>query len=61
MKQEQVSALSEAFLTSSSRGIVPIICIDDITVGEGHPGSVTKRLSNAYAHYIEDHAEVIQP
>ena len=61
MKQEQVSALSEAFLTSSSRGIVPIIRIDDITVGEGHPGSATKRLSNAYAQYVEDHAEVIQP
>ena len=61
LKREQVPALDEAFLTSSSRGIVPIVQIDDLPVGEGRPGSVTNRLSRLYNHYVVSHAEVIQP
>lgn len=59
LKQEQVPALDEAFLTSSSRGIVPIVQIDEIPVGEGRPGLMTKRLSEAYNEYVVRHAELI--
>jgi branched-chain amino acid aminotransferase len=59
LKWEQVSALSEAFLTSSSRGIVPIVQIDNVLVGEGHPGPVTKNLINGYQAYVMKHAELI--
>jgi branched-chain amino acid aminotransferase len=59
LKREQVPALAEAFLTSSSRGIVPIVQIDDMPVGEGRPGSVTKILSTAYTEYVIRHAEII--
>jgi len=59
LKREQVPALSEAFLTSSSRGIVPIIQIDDMTVGEGTPGPITKNLMDGYRLYVMQHAEVI--
>lgn len=48
---------AEAFLTSSSRGVVPIISIDGIGVGEGRPGAWTKRLINAYAAYVEEESE----
>lgn len=57
LQREQVPLLNEAFLTSSSRGIVPIVQIDDVTVGEGRPGEVTNRLRNRYEAYIESHAE----
>ena len=59
LKLEQVPALSEAFLTSSSRGIVPIVQVDNKTVGEGAPGSVTKELITAYKEYVMQHAEII--
>jgi len=59
LKREQVPALDEAFITSSSRGIVPVVQIDDVTVGEGRPGSVTKKLSIAYDEYVIRHAEII--
>lgn len=49
----------EAFLTSSSRGIVPIISIDGNPVGEGAVGEWTKRLMKAYREYVERKAEVI--
>ena len=48
---------AEAFLTSSSRGIVPIVKIDGKTVGEGRVGAWTKRLSLAYQAYVEERSE----
>lgn len=50
---------AEAFLTSSSRGVVPIVKIDGRSVGEGRPGVWTKRLSSAYAAYVEERSESI--
>jgi branched-chain amino acid aminotransferase len=52
LKREQVPDLDEAFLTSSSRGIVPIVRIDDLAVGEGRPGPTTKQLIKAYNEYV---------
>ena len=50
---------AEAFLTSSSRGIVPIVQINDSRVGEGRPGAWTKVLSLAYQAYVEERSEAI--
>ncbi len=44
----------EAFLTSSSRGVVPIISIDNIPVGQGSVGRWTKILSQAYQAYVQE-------
>jgi branched-chain amino acid aminotransferase len=59
LNQENVSDISEAFLTSSSRGIVPIVQVDGSAVGEGSPGSITKHLRGLYADYVMDQAESI--
>ncbi len=59
LKREQAAALNEAFLTSSSRGIVPIVQIDDVLVGEGSPGPNTKKLMEAYQTYVMHHTESI--
>lgn len=49
----------EAFLTSSSRGVVPIVMIDGKQVGQGRPGMWTKRLSLAYQAYVWERSEKI--
>lgn len=54
-----IPALSEAFLTSSSRGVIPIVAIDDIPVGTGTPGPLTRRISAAYDAWAEEHIEPI--
>lgn len=51
----------EAFLTSSSRGVVPIVKIDGKRVGQGSPGVWTKRLSSAYQAYVRERSEEIDP
>jgi branched-chain amino acid aminotransferase len=62
VKQEAVNVkdvpyFSEAFISGSSRGIVPIIEIDSILIGEGKPGEVTKMLRSSYASWMHAHLE----
>ena len=37
-------AIGEAFLTSASRGVLPVVTIDAVPIGDGLPGAVTQRL-----------------
>jgi branched-chain amino acid aminotransferase len=43
----------ECFLTSSVRGIIPIVRIDEHVVGEGRPGPVTRELLARYEAHVE--------
>lgn len=38
----------EAFLTSTTRELVPIVQVDSQTIGDGRPGPVTRRLLEGY-------------
>lgn len=51
--------IDEAFLTSSSRGVVPIVLIDNQQVGQGRVGKWVKLLSKAYQTYVEERSEKI--
>jgi len=59
LKLDQLSAVKEAFITSSSRGIVPVIQIDDVLVGEGRVGDVTQMLMSVYEERVLETAEKI--
>ncbi len=59
LKRDQLSVTEEAFITSSSRGIVPVVQIDDVKVGEGRVGAITRLLMSAYNEYVLKHAEKI--
>ena len=41
---EDVKKASEAFITSTTKGIMPIVSIDDHIIGTGHVGSVCTKL-----------------
>jgi branched-subunit amino acid aminotransferase/4-amino-4-deoxychorismate lyase len=51
----------EAFLTSSSRGVVPVVQIDGKPVGQGSVGEWTKRLITKYSEYVGRKSECILP
>lgn len=67
LRLDQLSLVSEAFITSSSRGIVPVVQIDDVQVGQGGRraerveavGELTRMLMAAYEEYVLRHAEKI--
>lgn len=43
---------TEAFLTSSLRGIAPLVRLDGQAVGTGKPGPVTRQVMTAYAELV---------
>lgn len=44
----EAKAACEAFLTSTTAAIRPVVSIDGISIGEGRPGVLTLRLREAY-------------
>jgi branched-subunit amino acid aminotransferase/4-amino-4-deoxychorismate lyase len=56
---DEVTAIDEAFLTSSSRGIVPVVRIDDVTIGQGSPGPITQQLRGDYETHVIERSEII--
>lgn len=49
----------EAFITSASRGIVPVIEINGTAIGDGTPGPLTRQLRAAYQAWIEQNLEAL--
>jgi branched-chain amino acid aminotransferase len=57
LRDADLLGADEAFLTSTTRELVPIVRVDSHTIGDGRPGPVTKRLLQAFrrkAHEGED-------
>ena len=48
IQPDELRAADEAFLTSATRGVLPIATIDERPVGSGTPGPVTRRLMALY-------------
>lgn len=57
--QQDIPQMAEAFITSSSRGIVPVIEIDGSAIGTGKPGPQTRALQEAYAGWVSTHLEAL--
>jgi branched-subunit amino acid aminotransferase/4-amino-4-deoxychorismate lyase len=51
--------ITEAFITSSSREVMPVTQIDDQIIGTGQPGPITQALLGKYHAYLERHAETM--
>ena len=50
---EEAKAATEAFLTSTTSWVKPVVEIDDAPVGEGVVGPLTERLLALYAAHVE--------
>ena len=48
LHDDDLFGADEAFLTSTSKEIVPIVRVDDRVIGTGMPGPTTRRLLDAY-------------
>ena len=48
LRDEDLFAADEAFLTGTTREILPIVTVDDRQIGTGCPGPVTKKLLEAF-------------
>lgn len=48
LRDEDLFQADEAFLTGTTREVVPIVDVDDRTIGSGRPGPITKTLLEAF-------------
>ena len=48
-----LATCDEAFLTSSTKEILPVTQIDDITIGQGKPGPNTRKLIELFSAYVK--------
>ncbi len=53
----QAQAAREAFLTSTSSFVVPVVQIDDTVVANGRPGTTTERLRDLYTQFASRSGE----
>ncbi|MEG0381078.1 MAG: aminotransferase class IV, partial [Kurthia sp.] len=48
MTKTQFKSMDELFLTSTTSEVTPIVQIDEVVVGEGHPGEWTRKIQQAF-------------
>lgn len=51
----EIPAFDEAFLTAANKQVLPVVTIDDHTIGSGQPGPVTRQLMAAFADYTANY------
>ena len=49
----ELQAAEEIWVSSSSKEILPVIRLDEVAVGNGKPGTVTRRMYHIYQDYKE--------
>jgi len=47
----ELAGMDEAFITSSTRNIVPVIRVDNMIIGDGKPGELTLKLASVFKEY----------
>ena len=56
-----LGAVDEAFLSSSTRGVVPVVKVVDQVIGGGKVGATTRELTRLYYEYAEREARPAWP
>ncbi|MEM7133138.1 MAG: aminotransferase class IV [Chloroflexota bacterium] len=54
---DSLIAMDEAFIVGTGKEVLPIVRIDDVTIGSGRPGPVTKQLMSLYQEYVAQFVE----
>jgi branched-chain amino acid aminotransferase len=57
VRVSEIPRFDEAFITSSSRGVVPVVEIDGVAIKDGKPGACTQALREAYDAWVQTHLE----
>lgn len=55
MRLEEVRTAKEAFLTSSAKGALAVVQVDDWQIGDGKVGAVTQHISKLYDARVKDY------
>lgn len=53
----EIEQIDEAFITSASRAVLPVVEVDGKPVGDGRPGPITQRLLEGYLRRLDSELE----
>ena len=54
LNQEAVYQADEVFITNSGLEVLPVTKVDDVTVGDGRPGPLTRKLHENYLKWVDE-------
>jgi branched-chain amino acid aminotransferase len=52
LRYAELGKYDEAFITSTTKEVMPIVAVDDMIIGAGRPGARTQRLREAFKQYV---------
>jgi branched-chain amino acid aminotransferase len=58
VNKKDVPYLDEAFLSGSSRAVVPVVRVADVELGNGRPGPISRQILRAYQAYVQEHIKL---
>ena len=50
---DTLSQADEAFMTSTTKEILPVVKVDNFTIGDGRPGPITLELMERFRAYVD--------
>lgn len=51
LPEHWLSEADELWITGSTRGVVPVVKVNDQTIGDGHPGPIWLRMATAFRQF----------
>lgn len=57
VRKEELRLFDEAFITSSTKGVFPIVNVDGLNIGDGRVGPQTKRLIQLFNEYTKNYGK----
>ncbi|MCD6288916.1 MAG: aminotransferase class IV, partial [Anaerolineae bacterium] len=58
LPEDEIHSWDEAFITSTSRHVMPLVRVDGQPIGSGRVGSITRRLMEAFEAYYRSYVAV---
>ena len=59
VRENELGIIDECFITSTSRGVLPLTMINDFLVGNGKPGKITQKINDVYEELLNQHVRKI--
>ncbi len=56
---DEISHIDEAFITSTSRMVMPLVKIDSVIIGDGKPGPITIKIMKLFEEQFDKQFELI--
>ena len=53
LKRSQLAEVDEAFLAGTTFEVVPVVRVDDLKIGSGVAGQITRKLQKLYADDVQ--------